>query len=120
MPGMANPAPFHPLDSDDALERALEQSDQEPVVLFKHSNTCSLSARANREMQALTEDDDPPIYRLIVQESRALSNRIAADFDIRHESPQVIVLNEQTPVFDASHLSVSATAIRNALPSRPA
>lgn len=117
---MAETSAFRPLDSEDALDDALARSEDEPVVLFKHSNTCSLSARANREMQALTEDGDPPVYRLIVQESRALSNHIAERFDIRHESPQVIVFSGRTPAFDASHFSVSASAIRNELTEQAA
>ena len=111
---MAEGSPFLSLTDDTTLDDALAASEETPVVLFKHSSTCPLSARANRKMKALATDG-AIIYRLIVQEARALSGRIADQFDIRHESPQAIVLRDRTPVFDASHGGVSTTNLRNAL-----
>lgn len=106
---------FRPLDTDDALEAALNRSSDAPIVLFKHSAICPLSAYAHRQMKKLTEPGDPPVYKLVVQKSRALSDAIAERFDIRHESPQAIVVYEHAPVYDASHTSVSAKAIRKAI-----
>lgn len=108
-------APFLALDTDDALDAALNRSTETPVVLFKHSATCPLSAYAHRQMKKLSESEDPPVYKLVVQESRALSDAIAERFGIRHESPQAIIVYDHTPVYDASHMSVSASAIRQAI-----
>lgn len=106
--------PFRPLDTEETLEEARAASEEGPVVLFKHSISCPISAGAHSEMETLTADDDPPVYRLIVQQARPLSQRIAQDLGIRHESPQVIVLRNGRPVFHASHGRVRADTIREA------
>jgi len=103
------------LDSEDVLKEALNKSHDEPVVVFKHSNTCPISTRANRQMEKLSKPTDPPVYRLIVQYSRNLSNEIASKFNIKHESPQVIVLKDGEPIFTASHYAVSTESVRNVL-----
>lgn len=111
---------FIPLETASSLEDAVTQSRQTPVVLFKHSAACSLSAQAYQELSQLTEDEDPPVYLLVVQRSRSLSNQIEARFGIRHESPQVIVLVAGEPVYDTSHFGVTARAVRTATREEPA
>ena len=106
---------YHKIDSDAVLDRASEHSTQEPVVLFKHSTMCGISRRARRQIEALTEADDPPVYEVVVQEARPLSNKIAAAFGIKHQSPQVIILHQRQPIFDASHGRVTAHAVREAI-----
>lgn len=96
------------------LESALAHSEEKPVVLFKHSITCPTSARADRQLQRLHEDGEA-IYRLVVQHSRALSNRIAETLDIIHQSPQAIIIWKRSPTFHAAHYSVTASALREAL-----
>ena len=106
---------YHKIDSEAGLEQASEHSTQEPVVLFKHSTRCGISRRARRQIEALTEANDPPVYEVVVQEARPLSNTIAESLGIKHQSPQVIILHQRQPIFDASHGSVTATAVREAL-----
>ena len=111
---MADTAPFHTLDTEAQLEDLYEQSRQQPVVLFKHSSACPISARANEELQALTEEGDPPVYRLVVQQARTLSEKIVSELKIQHETPQAIVLSGAEPVFHDSHQRVTADAVREA------
>lgn len=112
---MERDVPFHPLKTPEQLEQAREHSQQEPVVLYKHSVTCPVSAAAQQQMQQLTKREDPPVYALVVQESRPLSNEIASSLAIRHETPQVIVLYKGRPVFQASHRHVTADRVREAV-----
>lgn len=102
---------FLPLATEEDLESALTRSHDEPIVLFKHSAICTLSARANSKMAAL-EEGDAPVYRLIVQRSRKLSNAIEQRFEIRHESPQAIVVRDGHPVAHTSHRGVTADFVR--------
>ena len=103
------------IDSEAVLEQAAEQSMQEPVVLFKHSTMCGISRRARRQIEELTEENDPPVYEVVIQEDRPLSNQIAAWLDIKHQSPQVIILHQRRPIFDTSHGRVTADAVREAI-----
>lgn len=109
--------PFLPLASETDWADALSQSDDRPVLIFKHSNRCPLSASANREMHALAAEEDLPVYRVVVQEHRVVSDDIADTLDIRHETPQAILLDDGDPVFDASHHDVTADAIREVVRS---
>lgn len=112
---MAEGAPFRPLNTQSDLEEAFDASEQSPVVLYKHSNRCSLSAQARDEMQAFARDSEVPIYEVVVQEARPVSDAIEERLGIRHETPQVIALDKGKPVYDASHGTVSAESLRNQL-----
>ena len=109
---------FLPLDSTSSFNELLSHSEQEPVVLFKHSLTCGISSMARRRISNLDEETDPPVYILMIQHARALSAEVASHFDIRHESPQVIVVHKGKPVFHTSHGSITPQSIRDAAASR--
>lgn len=106
---------FHALRSEKDWQEARTRSEKEPVLIYKHSSTCPLSASAQRRVEQLAEADDPPVYRVVVQEARGVSNAIAEALDVRHETPQAILLSGGRPVYDASHRRVSAEAVREAL-----
>ena len=57
------------------LEDLVKQSAEAPVVVFKHSTTCPVSAGAYEEMSAVTV----PVNIVIVQEARDVSNQIEQD-----------------------------------------
>lgn len=107
--------PFSPLTTEAEWSTALEHSNDTPVLVFKHSSACPVSAKANQQLQQLGEEDELPIYKLVVQESRALSNDIAERLDIRHETPQAILLHQQEPVFNTSHFDVTVETVQEAL-----
>lgn len=106
--------PFIKLNAPDVFQEALARSKREPVVLYKHSATCPISAAAHREVEKLTEAEAPPVFKLVIQQARALSAEIAQALDVRHESPQVIVVADGKPVFHTSHHQVTAQAVREA------
>lgn len=109
------PSRYRKIDSETVLNQALDHSLQEPVVVFKHSTMCGISSRARRQIGALAEPTDPPVYEVVIQEARAVSREIETMFGIRHQSPQVIVLYQRQPIFDASHGRVTAEAVRRAV-----
>lgn len=111
---------FRPLDTNDDWTDALEQSEQSPVLVFKHSATCSISAKANDEMSTLSAEEDLPVYRVVVQESRSVSDEIAESLNVRHETPQAILVRDRAPIFDTSHLNVTRDALRKELRRTPA
>ena len=102
---------YQQISGESEFAAAIEQSNSQPVVLFKHSQLCDLSAMARQQMQSVRI----PIFEVVVQTARPLSNHIEQLLDIRHETPQVIVLFEGRPVFDASHRKVTAAAVHDAV-----
>ena len=93
------------------LDEFLKRSEEAPVVLFKHSNSCGISARAHHEMARLNK----PVGIITVQRARALSVEIERRFNLPHETPQVLVIHHDQVVWHASHSGVRAQAVESAL-----
>jgi bacillithiol system protein YtxJ len=98
------------------LEKLLERSHKDPVVIFKHSTQCSRSAAAYEEFQAfMAENPATPCVTVLVIEDRGLSEELEERFGIRHESPQAIVIANGIPVWHANHSGVTARALEEAI-----
>lgn len=80
-----------------------ELKENEPIlIVFKHSKTCPVSMAAKERLSAV-DYLLPNIYELIVQESGELSGFIAQELELKHESPQVLVLHQGKLVYDRDH-----------------
>lgn len=96
-------------------QAALADSETQPILVFKHSTTCPISAAAHhRFSDYLTAGDTPPAYLVKVIESRPVSNAIAADLDVTHQSPQAILVRGRRAVWNASHGQISSESIGKA------
>lgn len=102
---------FTQINDTSALEQLLTRSHSEPVVLFKHSTTCPISANAYRQMSRLGSD----VSLVVVQRARDLSNEIETRTGVRHESPQAIVLRNGEAVWTASHFDITSDAVERAV-----
>jgi bacillithiol system protein YtxJ len=106
-----------PLEGLDELDRALAESRTRPVLLFKHSYTCGVSAEALDELLAhLAERRRDAHYAMVtVQTHREVSNAIAAKLGVRHETPQALLVRDGAVVWSASHFRVNAAELDKAL-----
>ncbi|MBT28101.1 MAG: bacillithiol system redox-active protein YtxJ [Thalassobius sp.] len=106
-----------PLQSEDQLNEVVEKSKDKPVVIFKHSTTCSISGmvknRLERSWDIPTETSE--VYYLDLLSYRSISNKIAEVFGVIHESPQVLVIKDGKSVFDTSHYGITTDAIKESL-----
>lgn len=102
---------FQRLVDRKTLDNLLANSRLRPVIVFKHSNSCPISAAAYREMQQLEDE----VVLVEVQSAREVSRDLADMTGIRHESPQVIVFKNGKAVWNASHFDVKARAVAKAL-----
>ena len=91
----------------------MSQANGSAAVLFKHSNTCGVSARAYAEMSKLRE----PVGLITVQKARAVSDEIEKRWNVDHQSPQVLIIHDGKAVWDASHFHVKAQQVESALES---
>ncbi len=96
-------AKFHKINSPEELENLFQKSADAPVILFKHSVTCPISANVFDEVSEV----DAEINLVVMQESRNISTLIAEKTGIRHESPQAIILRDGKPVYHASHYDIT-------------
>ena len=96
-----------PLTDENQLAAIKEKSAQRPQVIFKHSTRCSISAVALQRLQKEMAPSDVDFYLLDLLAYRTLSNAVAEEFDVHHESPQVLVIRHGECVYDESHLGIS-------------
>jgi len=77
------------------FDRLLSMSENSTVLIFKHSTRCSVSRFALKEFEqnwkALDEQIVVPFF-LDLLEHRNFSDEIAARYNIKHESPQVLLI----------------------------
>ncbi len=87
-----------------------ELSKNQPVMIFKHSTRCSISSMAlDRMLRNWKEDDGQKIspFFLDLIQYRQLSDLIAQEFGVMHESPQVILVEKGQVTYDRSHYGIS-------------
>ena len=95
------------LESADQINNIKEQHGYS--VIFKHSTRCSISMMVKKRFE-LDWDKLPaemPLYFLDLIKYRDLSNKVAADFLVHHESPQLIMIKDGEWILDLSHGEVS-------------
>lgn len=95
-----------------------ESSAKRPVFVFKHSSTCPISAEALRHFENYLKEqprEDVDYVFVKVIESRPVSNQIAEDVQVKHESPQAIFIDHKKAVWHASHWKITNKAIDEAL-----
>ena len=105
------------LQSRDQLETAIQQSFIKPVVIFKHSLTCGISARSKYILEGDWDfaKEDIDFYYLDLLNFRQISNEIESRFGVRHQSPQLIIIKNGEAVYDVSHHRISVPVIHRAL-----
>jgi bacillithiol system protein YtxJ len=111
------PADWHILDTIEQLATIQKESFNQDVVLFKHSTTCGISAAAkNRlEMDWTHLNGTPKFYYLDLLSHRPVSNAIAENFKVVHQSPQIILLRNGKAVYSTSHHRISIADINSHL-----
>lgn len=105
------------LELDD-LNEVWEASEKKPVLLFKQSTTCPISANAFSEFNNFLEDNDAAdveAFFVKVRETRPVSNQIAEDLGIQHQSPQIFIVKDKEAVWNASHNKITVDSIKEAL-----
>ncbi|KAB2338865.1 bacillithiol system redox-active protein YtxJ [Cytobacillus depressus] len=93
---------------------AFQGSDQ--LLVLKHSSTCPISQVAYEEYESFAnEHEQLPLYYLIVQEDRPLSNYIAETFKVKHESPQALLFKNGELAWHASHWDITYDSLTKAI-----
>lgn len=85
---------WNTINTENDLDKALDSSNNQPVLIFKHSTRCSISSatldRIERNWKGdISEKVNPYFLNLI--EHRNLSNKVAEVSGVSHESPQALL-----------------------------
>jgi len=84
-----------------------ERSINKPQVIFKHSSRCSISGVAKSRLERATSPKNVDFYFLDLIRNRDISNKIAEEFSVFHESPQVLVIKNGECTYDESHSGIN-------------
>jgi bacillithiol system protein YtxJ len=89
------------------------QKDDKPSIIFKHSTRCPVSKviKSNFVTESILLPDDVKVYHLDLIKYRDLSNQIAQYWNIKHESPQVLLIQNNECHYDASHNNIHVADI---------
>ena len=89
---------------------------QSPIIIFKHSPRCSISNMAKSRLERNWPSHvNIPIYLIDVLLQRNISNFIAEKFNVTHQSPQILVINNGNCIYNESHNGISVEAVLNAI-----
>jgi bacillithiol system protein YtxJ len=96
---------MEPFRKTSHLSEIIEASQKEPVVIFKYSSECGSSSRLKSAFEKCVEEKKEmlPTYLVTVQTQPTLSKNIAEMFEIKHESPQIIILSKGKVIHTAHH-----------------
>ncbi len=96
----------------------LRESHEMPVLLFKHSTTCPTSAGAWARFSRFAEEDRKArFWRILVRENRALSQMVADQTGVKHQSPQVLLFRGGVVVGSKSQRAITESSLEQLLAS---
>ncbi|MFY7899929.1 MAG: bacillithiol system redox-active protein YtxJ [Chitinophagaceae bacterium] len=99
------------LNSQEQLSAIKQQSFNKPQVIFKHSTRCSISSMALSRLERAEVPQNADFYFLDLIAFRSVSDAVAEEFQVHHESPQVIVIKNGECVYDESHYAITMDEI---------
>lgn len=106
------------LRSVDQIDEIRTESKKNPVLIFKHSTRCNISRTSLDRLERNWKDEEMAhvsAYFLDLISYREISARIAEEFDVEHESPQVIIIRDERSTYDRSHFEIDYQHIRDAV-----
>jgi bacillithiol system protein YtxJ len=91
----------------------LENSEEKPQIIFKDSYTCGISAHAKHRLQLGFEliEGKADFHYLDLLTFRPISNLVAQELKVTHQSPQVILLKNKQVVYTSSHHAIDPAVI---------
>lgn len=101
---------------NDIITTTQQSAKQLTVLIFKHSTRCSISSMALNRLESRWKDNENVItYYLDLLNHREISNEIAQVFEIEHQSPQVLLIQNGKCFYHASHSAISVAEITEAI-----
>jgi len=85
-------------------------SSETPIVIFKHSTRCSISSSALSRIERSWDEGEMKTvkpYYLDLISYRDISNQIASEFDVVHESPQLLLIKDGKCSYTSSHMGIN-------------
>lgn len=102
------------ISSEMELLNTLNQEGSGPLLFFKHSERCPISAMAFNEFRMFSEKyPHIPCAVIDVLQHRSVSNLLAEKVNVEHASPQVVAVSNGKMYWYASHHQIHLEALEN-------
>ena len=97
--------PWNTLNDLRQINYIKQKSSIKPQVVFKHSTRCGISSMVKNQFinDYTFSENELDLYYLDILSYRNLSDEIAQEFQLVHESPQLLVIKNGELVAHASH-----------------
>ena len=95
------------IQDDLSYREAIQKSCEEKVLIFKHSTRCSISSMALYRIEDNLKQKIAACYLLDLLKYRSISNKIEEELGVKHESPQILVIENGVCTYHSSHNDIS-------------
>ncbi|MBX2964552.1 MAG: bacillithiol system redox-active protein YtxJ [Cyclobacteriaceae bacterium] len=98
------------------LQKISSESTEQKILIFKHSTSCSISRAVLGRLERSWNSEEMKAvkpYFLDLLRFREISNSVAEKFNVKHESPQAIVIENNKPVYAQSHFDISYNELKD-------
>ena len=106
---------FIPLTTEEQLQKIKNAKGFN--VIFKHNTTCSISKGVKNEFDK--EPNNLPgvqsLYILDLLAHRNISDEIAEEFDVEHQSPQLLLIKDGTCTYNVALFNITVAATIDAI-----
>lgn len=101
------------LEHIDQIDEIKEASHHKLQLIFKHSTRCIISKMALKNFESdFLLNDVIDAYYLDLITYRDISNKIAENFEIKHQSPQILLIKDGVVVYNESHEGIDANVLK--------
>lgn len=108
------------LERPEQLKEIITESADNNILIFKHSTRCNISRSTLDRLERNWKDAEVPNvkpYFLDLLSYRDISNTIAEQFQVEHQSPQVLIIRHGQAIYDNSHYGIDFQEIREKVKS---
>lgn len=104
---------FQIVDTEEKAKALWQTQQTRPQILFKHSFRCGISLGALYALEPFLEEmqSHADLYLIDVVNYKSISMGIATQFNVLHQSPQVIIWQNQKVIYHASHAAIQGHVI---------
>lgn len=108
---------WYKLTKVEQLDSLKQISNEKLVVIFKHSTRCGISRMVWNQFQASADfpKEQVELFYLDLLSYRDVSDAITQEFQVLHQSPQLILLQHEEVVHHASHSAIVPSVINQFL-----
>lgn len=107
--------PWIALNSLEQLDEIAHKSKAKTQVIFKHSTTCGISRMVINMFTSNYEftEEQIDLYYLDLHAFRQVSDEVGYRFQVMHQSPQLLVIRNETTFAHASHGAIAEIDLNN-------